>query len=466
VHDRTPPSLTLKLPRATEVTALRLTPSASAVPAHPKLVAVDLGDGPQVRPIAGDTDSDEPLGRRADSTESRTLTLKPRVTDTIRISILDWDDVIDRTALGFDQLKPPGIAEITALGADGKPIAPADAARNQARPVDLECGRGPTIAIAGRFVHTSIHTTVSALLAGDPIAAQPCQREPIALPAGKEELLISPGEGFIVDGAQLVTDRAAAPPAQLTAAPPAQLTAAPPAQLTNAQIGAWGPDRREVRTDSSPNPRVLVVPESINPGWVAHTRDGAQLAPVVVNGWQQGWVLPAGTGGTITLTFPSNGPYRAGLGWGLALLPLLALLALVRPRRQVVDEPARPWRPPPAVAAVTVLAAGWLIAGVAGVVVFGGSLAVRYALRHRPALSDAITLGTTATGFILAGAALSRHPWRSVGGYGGHSWGVQLLALIAIGTLAVSVIELSSPAALRRYSQRRSATRHGDSTSA
>ena len=354
VHDRTPPTLTLKLPRPTEVTGLRLTSSASSVPAHPRLVAVDLGDGPQVRPIppSSDSDSDEPRRRQ---TAAMTLTLKPRVTDTIKISILDWDDVIDRTALGFDQLKPPGIAEIAALGADGKPIAPADAARNQARPVDLECGRGPTIAIAGRFVHTSLHTTVAALLAGEPIEAQPCEREPIALPAGKQELLISPGEGFVVDGAQLVTARAT----------PA------PAAVTTVQIGAWGPDRREVRTDSSPNPRVLVVPESVNPGWLAHTADGTRLTPVVVNGWQQGWVLPAGTGGTITLTFPSNGLYRAGLGWGLALLPLLALLALLRPRREVVDEPARPWRLPPTMAAVAVLAAGWLIAGIAGVVVFG-----------------------------------------------------------------------------------------------
>ena len=386
------------------------------MPAHPKLVAVDLGDGPQVHPMSPATHGDG---------DSRTLTLKPRITDTIRISILDWDDVIDRTALGFDQLKPPGLAEITALGADGQPIAQADAARNQARPVDLGCGRGPTIAIAGRFVHTSIHTTVAALLNGEPIEAQPCRAEPVALPAGKQELLISPGEGFVVDGAQLVT----------TGAVP------PPAAVRPVQTGTWGPGRREVRTESSPTARVLVVPESVNPGWVAHAADGTQLTPVVINGWQQGWVLPAGTGGMITLTFPSNSLYRAGLGWGLALLPLLALLALVRPRREVVDKPARPWRPPPIMAALAVLAAGWLIAGIAGVVVFGGSLAVRYGLRHRPQLSDAVTLGTTATGFILAGAALSRHPWRSVGGYVGHSWGVQLLALIAIAALAVSVIE-------------------------
>jgi arabinofuranan 3-O-arabinosyltransferase len=436
VHDRTAPTLTLRLPRPTEVAGLRLTSSASSVPAHPKLVAVDLGDGPQVRPV---------------SPSGGALPLNPRVTDTIKISVLDWDDVIDRTALGFDQLKPPGIAEVTVLGRDGQPIAPADAARNQARPVDLECGLGPTIAIAGRFVHTSIHTTVGALLAGEPIAAQPCEREPIALPAGRQELLISPGDGFVVDGAQLVT----------------QKTAAAGAGVVWPRVRAWGPDRREIRIDATPTARVLVVPESVNPGWQAHTADGTRLAPIVVNGWQQGWVLPAGTGGTITLTFPSNHLYRAGLFWGLALLPVLALLALVRPRREVVDQPARPWRPPPAVATVAVLGAGWLIAGVVGAMVFGSLLAVRYALRDRQRLSDAATVGTTAAGFILAGAALSRHPWRSVGGYAGHSWGVQLLALIAIGALAVSVVQLSSGGSgLRRPSQRLRATRHGDSTSA
>ncbi|HUL99603.1 MAG TPA: hypothetical protein VLU24_09375, partial [Mycobacterium sp.] len=371
---------------------------------------------------------DEPLARSADNGDGdgdvRTLTLNPRVTDTITISVLDWDDVIDRTALGFDQLKPPGIAEVTALGADGKPIAAADADRNQARPIDLECGRGPTIAIAGRFVQTSLHTTVRALLAGEPIRAQPCQSEQIVLPAGEQELLISPGDGFVVDGAQLVASRTAG-------------TAATPAQL-----GTWGPDRREVRVEPAPMARVLVVPESMNPGWVAHSADGNRLTPVVVNGWQQGWVLPAGTSGTVTLTFPSNSLYRAGLLWGLALLPLLALLALVRPRREIDDEPAQPWRLSTGVVAIAVLGAGWLISGIAGVAVFAAALGVRCWLRDRPSLSDAVTLGTTATGFILAGAVLSRHPWRSVGGYVGHSWGVQLLALTAVGALAASVVPI------------------------
>jgi len=48
---------------------------------------------------------------------------------------------------------------------------------------------------------------------------------------------------------------------------------------------------------------VLVVPESINPGWTARMADNSVLAPVTVNGWQQGWVLPAGASGPVTLSF-------------------------------------------------------------------------------------------------------------------------------------------------------------------
>ena len=73
-----------------------------------------------------------------------------------------------------------------------------------------------------------------------------------------------------------------------------------------------------------------------------------------------------------------------------------------------------------------------MIAGVAGVVVVGAAMGVRYLLRDRPSLCDAITVGTSAGGLILAGAVLSQNPWRSVDGYAGHSAGVQLLALISV----------------------------------
>ena len=110
------------------------------------MVAINLGDGPQAAAVRPDG--------------AQTVPLKPRVTDTVTISLLNWEDIIDRNALGFDQLKPPGLAEVAALGADGNPIAAADATRNRTREITVGCDRGPVIAVAGRFVHTAIHTTV------------------------------------------------------------------------------------------------------------------------------------------------------------------------------------------------------------------------------------------------------------------------------------------------------------------
>jgi arabinofuranan 3-O-arabinosyltransferase len=410
VQHKTPPTLTLTLPQPTEVTGLRVTPSTAPVPAHPTMVAVDLGDGPQVRTLKTSGPQDLPL--------------MPRMTDTITISLLDWKDVIDRTALGFDQLKPPGLAEIAALGTDGRPIAAADAARNRTREVTVDCEHGPVIAIAGRFVHTSVNTTVDALLDGAPVTAQPCDAEPITLPTGEQELLVSPGPQFVVDGAELSGPLAA------------ESTTSP---ATPAATGAWGPARREVRVPGAKASRVLVVPESINPGWVARTSAGTRLTPLAVNGWQQGWVVPAGTSGTITLIFAPNSLYRAGLAGGLALLPLLALLAWWPQRRRPSDPAARPWTPGPW-AAVAMLTAGAAIAGVAGVLVFGAALGMRWLLRNRPRRRDVVTVWLSAGGLILAGAALSRHPWRSVDGYAGHSAAVQLLALISLAALAASTV--------------------------
>jgi arabinofuranan 3-O-arabinosyltransferase len=412
VQHRSPPTLTVKLPTARDVAALRITPSAVEPPARPTMVAVDLGDGPQVRRLSGDAGA-------------QTIEVGPRRTDTVKVSLLAWNDIIDRTALGFDQLKPPGLAEIEVLGPGGRPIAPADARRNRARTVTLPCGQGPIIGVAGQFVPTSVSTTVGALLDDEPIPARPCRTDPITLPAGQQELLISPGATFVVDGVQLAGPRAN------------ELRSA---ATQSVDTGTWTADRREVEVTAAPAARVLVVPESVNPGWHARTTTGAELTPVVVNGWQQGWVLPAGTAGTVTLAFASNTLYRAGLVFGLCLLPILALLTVLPVRRRRFDEPARPWRLGPWLCGAGALAVGALVSGVAGIAVVGLALGGLFLLRRRDRWRDRVTVGLTASGLILAGAVLSQQPWRSVDGYVGHSAGVQLLALVSVATLAASTV--------------------------
>ncbi|ORV72374.1 hypothetical protein AWC09_04910 [Mycolicibacter hiberniae] len=417
VAHRSPPTLTVTLPRPVQVTGVRFTASRSPLPAQPTLVAIDLGSGPQVREVA-------------ESGEQQ-VSLLPRVTDKVRISLLGWEDVIDRTAIGFDQLKPPGLAEVSVLGAGGRPVAPADPARNRSRAVHVGCGHGPIIAIAGRFVHTTITTTVGALLDDQPVAAKACDQRPIALPPGAQELLVSPGPAFVVDSATLSGASATVGTTE----------------TTPAVLGSWGAGRREVTVPGAAAGRVLVVPESINSGWVARSSDGTRLAPVAVNGWQQGFVLPAGTDGAITLTFGPNRFYRFGMAGGLALLPLLALLAWW-PARRARDPgpPALPWQPGRRVVSGGALAVGFLIAGPAGAAVFGAAMVLLWALRHRQRAFDAVRLGLSTGGLTAAGAMLCRHPWRSVDGYAGHSAGVQLAALISLAVLSATAMVVTGTA--------------------
>ena len=63
-----------------------------------------------------------------------------------------------------------------------------------------------------------------------------------------------------------------------------------------------------------------------NPGWVA-TVAGKRLAPVEIDGWMQGWRLPAGTRGIVRLHFAPQTPYLVGLFGGLVLAAGVVLLA-------------------------------------------------------------------------------------------------------------------------------------------
>ena len=151
-------------------------------------------------------------------------------------------------------------------------------------------------------------------------------------------------------------------------------------------------------------------------------------------------------GERVTLSFGSNATYRAGLFGGLALLPLLFLLAAVPSRRPVaLESPARPWSPG-LLAGAGVLAAGALISGVGGVVVFGAALIGRYLVRRRQHVFNRLTLALAPAGLILAGALLARYPWRSIDGYIGASAWVQLPALIAVAAVAVSALETDTAA--------------------
>ncbi|NMD96856.1 DUF3367 domain-containing protein [Rhodococcus sp. BL-253-APC-6A1W] len=425
------PTLTLELPSPQRVTGLDIATSLGVLPVAPRAIAVNLGNGPQVRELSEGT---------------TTLDLAPHVTDRITLTVLRWDDVLDRTVLGFSKLAPPGIAEVTVRGDDG-PIGAQD--RIYDREVTVGCDDGPVVTVDGQPYRTSVTASVADLAAGAEVPATLCDTDAVGMNAGRVDVDVSPGTPFIVSRLQLTVPGADAP-------------AVSPVEL---ETGAWSANLRELTVPASDEDRLVVIPESTNIGWVASSStDGLEPTPVVVDGWQQGWILPAGPDSTLTLEFTTDRWYRVGIFGGLALLvPLFALALWPLSRRRASDPgPApRTWRSPVAGLA-GVLAAAVVVAGGAGAVVAVlGTLGLVTATRRwgRRAASR-LLVGTAGGATVLAMALLSTGPWRSPDGYVGHSYLIQLAALV--GLVAVGLAALP----LRERSQRWKASRAGTSTSA
>src|SRR6185437_4193872 len=126
---------------------------------------------------------------------------------------------------------------------------------------------------------------------------------------------------------------------EIAGATQAQAPAAPAAAARALTVLSWPPDRRRVRI--GPGQAAYVeVHQNANPGWRA-TLDGRRLAPARLDGWQQAYLVPAGAGGVITMTFAPATLYHAGLaGSALAVLILLAVAVPWRRRRRAADGPA------------------------------------------------------------------------------------------------------------------------------
>jgi arabinofuranan 3-O-arabinosyltransferase len=76
----------------------------------------------------------------------------------------------------------------------------------------------------------------------------------------------------------------------------------------------------------------LVVNENYNPGWQAQAGRTA-LKPVRLDGWKQGWIIPAGTDSLVTLTYKPDTIYRDALFGGLSVVVLFIVISLIPARR-------------------------------------------------------------------------------------------------------------------------------------
>ncbi|MCA0145151.1 alpha-(1-_3)-arabinofuranosyltransferase [Blastococcus sp. LR1] len=189
--------------------------------------------------------------------------------------------------------------------------------------VALPCGQGPVVQLDGRRLETSVRTTLGGLRALEPFDVEICGSGPVLLAPGDHRFRAESTDVFGVVSAELIRIDA---------------DGAAPVRRADVPATRWEAEARDLQVPARTEPALLVLPENVNPGWVA-TLDGEVLDERTVDGWQQAYVLPAGGAGEVLLRFEPGDTYRTALLTGAGAVLLLILVLLVPARRSA--RPAR-----------------------------------------------------------------------------------------------------------------------------
>jgi arabinofuranan 3-O-arabinosyltransferase len=252
---------------------------------------------------------------------SGVLSFDPAIqTDELTIVFMAGPSATSVDPYTRDEVRVPvAVGELTVLS--GSVRIPVDPATT----VDLPCGSGPTLTAGARTIESRISVSAADLLQLREVEAFPC------LPDDTAVVLPSRGQRIVAAAGSV----AAPTRVSLTATAYTDRVDTTPARAIPVSVLSWQDNERTVELPPGEGARVLVVKENVNVGWQA-TVDGVTLKPITVDGWQQGWVVPAGVSGEIHLTFLPDRAYRVGLFGGLGAAAAVALLALLPARRRGV----------------------------------------------------------------------------------------------------------------------------------
>jgi arabinofuranan 3-O-arabinosyltransferase len=316
----------------------------------------------------------------------------------------------DRVTLTFRrQLGPDGTPRPVAV----RDVAFAGAPAASARAVEVGCADGPRVTLDGTARALSMAVPPAALLSLGPVPATVCGG-PITVVAGPHRMATTATPTLEVQGAGLSSAALPDPPA--------------PRPVT---VLAWSDEHRTVRIGAGEK-GYLALAEGWNKGWTA-TAGGQPLEARRMDGWQQGFEIPAGGVTTVQITFaPGRTQDRLLLAGLVAALLVLALALLPdrgEPERPAVVEGGIPiprWVPAVPVAALGGLLIGWIgLAAAAAALLLprrwrpvgaGGALAVAGLLLAADPGSDSVRAadqGLAAFALCLVTAGLSG--WRPPG---------------------------------------------------
>ena len=285
------------------VSSLSLKPSLLA--SRPTEIAISGATGPQslVRvPLKGGV-----------------IHFTPLMTNTLKIAFVGVAARVSLTpSFGVEFPVPVGISQISVPGLVSSVAPPAS------KEFFVPCGQGPTLQLDGTSVPTAVIGTAGDLLNFKPVQFIGClPTSGFSLSAGTHNFAISQGTSAF-EVSSVVIKSASAAHAQ-------------PAHRS-ATITQWSADSRAVKITRGPATDIAIA-QNYNIGWHA-TLGTTALTPIRIDGWQQGFRVPAGRGGTISIVMSPDTIFRLALLFGAMFLVLLGALALWPARRpEATPEP-------------------------------------------------------------------------------------------------------------------------------
>jgi arabinofuranan 3-O-arabinosyltransferase len=180
------------------------------------------------------------------------------------------------------------------------------------------CGLGPPVTIDGHVYATSLTGNYQKLYFLQPLKLSVCGKPKLA--AGDHHVIAEPSTAaYAPFTVTALTLSSAGPSAPSTPSPRTATT------LT------WGPESRTVRMSSGAS-TYLELHQNYNVGWIA-TVNGKKLQAITLDGWQQGYIVPAGSGEVVHLKFKPENLYLGGLIVGALGVLILGLLMVFGFRR-------------------------------------------------------------------------------------------------------------------------------------